>query len=216
MEAKIVKYGRGMNSPKAYRRNLYVEIQPSDLSEVINLTNTMLTWEFDPTNLEPWYRYQICKYCARRMTYEHEKFVKGEWIWNRRFCMRHYLIEHLYDISSYDDVIESNRYVELFASKDELRLNTRTNNYDYDIMIRRDYAAVNVLYKGTRYTFKYNNHLNSLPFASSYLILVYAVNRVADYLARFLEDVKHRMKDNKCAAFNVLINDKLVVPACSD
>lgn len=217
VEARVVKYGKSMNSPKAYRRELYIEVQPDLLSEaILILKNTMLSWEFDTPGLEPWYKYVPCKYCSIRTRYEHGKFVKGEWVWNRRFCMRHYLIEHLYEISSYGELIESNRYVELFVSNQKITLNTMTTNYDYSIAIDREKAIVNVLYKGRSYTFKYNNHLNALPFSSSYLTLINAIKYIVDNLVEFLDQIKARMEDKKCTAYNVFINNKLVVPTCSD
>jgi hypothetical protein len=218
VEARIIKYGRGMNSPKPERRNLYIEIQPEDLSEVsLVLKNVMLSWKFDTTSLEPWYKFNICKYCAQRVKYEHERFVEGKWVWNRRYCMRHYLIEHLHEITTYDDLIESNRYVELHVSKERILFDTKTVNYDYSIAINRRNATINVDYKGRVYTFKYNNHLNSLPFSSSYLILIYIVKeRVADRLASLIDDVYWKMVDGQCAAFNVFIDGKLAVPACTD
>jgi hypothetical protein len=215
-EVRVVKYGRGMNSPKAYRRNLYIEIQP-DITNIIGaLRNGIVTWQFDPPNLDTWYRYQTCKYCVARAKYEHERFVRGEWVWNRRFCWRHYLVEHFGKITTYNDMIESNRLIDLTMSKSQIVLKTASNNYRYHIEINRQYATVAVDYKGTRYVFKYNNHLNALPYASTYLVLVWEVTKIIDYVAKFLENVVDWMEENRCATFNVLVNDKLVVPACTE
>jgi hypothetical protein len=218
MEVRVVKYGRGMNSRKPERRNLYVEIQPDDLADakgaLINLVNT---WKFDTPSLDVWYTVIPCKACVRRVSYEHEKFIKGEWVWNRRFCMRHYLIEHLFKISGYDELIESNRYVELSVSKERIFLGTRTVNYDYSIAIDRRSAIMSVVYKGRTYTFRYNNHLNALPLASSYLNLLETVTHdYAKKLYELLDNIYWKMEEGRCAAFNVFVNGKLVVPACSD
>jgi hypothetical protein len=215
-EVKIVKYGRGMNSRKPERRNLYIEIQPNNIHDIAQaILQFRLSWKFDPPNLDTWYRYQTCKYCVARAKYEHEKFTRGEWVWNRRFCWRHYLIEHFGEITAYDDMIESNRLIDLTMSKSQITLKTASNNYKYNIEINRQYATVAVDYKGSRYVFKYNNHLNALPYSSTYLVLVWEVTRITNYVAEFLKSIINWMEKNKCAHFNVFINDKLVVPACT-
>jgi hypothetical protein len=214
MEAKVVKYGKGMNSPKPYRRNLYIKVYPNLSEAISNLKNLVLSWEFETTYPEPWYHYKQCDMCVRRVKYEFEKFTQGKWVWNRRYCMRHYLIKHLNDILD-TDAIESNRYLEIYVSKDLLMLSTKTNKYDYNVEINRKYAVIDVIYKGTRYTFRYNNHLNALPYLSSYLNLVLNINAFIDkILLEFLESLEYKIENKRCAGFNVFVNDVLVVPAC--
>jgi hypothetical protein len=220
MEIHIKKYGEKMNSKVQSRRSLYIEIQPfNSISSTISaVRNLNLLWELNSPNLDLWYRYQTCEYCIRRAKYEHEKFVKGEWVWNRRWCMRHYLIEHLGEISTYDDVIQSNRLVDLYMSRFQIRLVTGSNNYKYHIEIDRQFATLTVDYKGQKYTFKYTNHTNALPFASSYLSLLFEINGIAGHLLRFLEEVE-RVKDKgfECAPVaNIYVNGNLILPACTD
>ncbi len=219
MEVHIRKYGERMNSPDVTRSKLYIEIQPySSLSTIVStLRNLDKMWEYDPPHLDPWYRYQPCKYCSERAKYELTKFAAGEWFWNRRWCMRHYLIEHLGDILDYDDVVPSNRSVDFYMSKSEIKLVTGSNNYKYNILINRLYAIVNVEYKGTRYAFKYNNHANSLPFASSYAVLLYEVGRVGRHFIEFLNDIKRQKEKFGCSSTaNIYINGDLYLPACSE
>jgi hypothetical protein len=222
-EIYIKKYGERMNSRIPTRRNLFIDIKPFDGSiENTNggIRNTILWWDYDlSSNLDPWYKYQVCKYCQRRTKYEHEKFVEGKWVWNRRFCMRHYLIEHFDKITNYDDVILSNRVVEITMSKDSIVLRTGSNSYKYYIEINRRYAILDVDYKGSRYMFRYNNHLNALPYASSYLVLLFNVrygiiNNILRLLEEEIEMIKGRFPCTRLA--NIYVNGDLFIPACTD
>jgi hypothetical protein len=215
---EIRKYGERMNSPRLERRNLYLEIHPfTSLSDTTStLQNLQKLWEFESPNLDPWYRYQQCQYCIRRAKYEIEQFSKGEWCWNRRFCLRHYLVEHLVDITlSYRDVIESNRTVFLDISPQSVLLLTGSHNYKYHVEVSRQYANVEVEYKGKKYTFRYNNHANSLPFASSYVVLLYVIRRVDTHFAEFLNEIMREKERFKCSSLaNIYINGELFLPAC--
>ncbi|MCC5990386.1 MAG: hypothetical protein LM558_02600 [Thermosphaera sp.] len=219
-EIHVRKYGEKMNSPKATNRMLYLEIQPFDsISSTIGAVHNLdLLWELDSPNLEPWYKYQLCNYCIRRAKYELEKFSKGEWVWNRRWCMRHYLIEHLGEISTYSDVIQSNRLVDLYISRSQIRLITGSNNYKYYITINRPFAVLAVEYKGRRYIFKYSNHANALPFASSYLTLLFEVRyNIVGQLLSFLEEVERVREKIECTPIaNIYINGNLILPACTE
>ena len=119
---------------------------------------------------------------------------------------------------SSDDMILSNRYLSFTMSATQITLNMKTINYHYDVAIKRDHALLTVIYKGTKYTFKYNNHINSLPYASSYLTLLYHVlYSFLDYIFQFLEFTKSRIEEKGCAAyFNIFHNSILVVPTCPE
>jgi|GEM_PF-3946967 len=216
MEVRIRKYGEKMNSRIAERRNLYLEIQPSSLPDVISaLRNLEKLWEYKPPYFDTWYRYQPCKHCVERAKYELEKFSKGEWYWNRRWCFRHYLVEHLDDILDYDNVISSNRHVDFYMSKPLIQLTVGSRNYRYHIELNRQYATMIVDYKGTRYAFKYNNHTNALPFASSYTVLLHELREVGRYFAEFLEDVRRVKEKGGCVFANIYINGELFLTPCS-
>jgi len=81
-----------------------------------------------------------------------------------------------------------------------------TNNYDYDVTIYRSHATLNCDYKGTKYTFTYNNHTNSLPYASTYFVLLRAVYHFANELQRFLSCLAH---NDTNIWYNVYINGVL-------
>ncbi len=219
-EIRITKYGKGMSLENPKRRNLYIEIQPdvqlNDIRKVIEtLQDIKTSWEFEPSNIDGWYRYLPCKYCVSRVEYEHKKFIKGEKFWNRRYCLRHYFVEHFIEINHYHDMIISNRYLDLTMNRSRILLNTKTTNYNYNIEVTRQYAIVNVNYKGTNYKFKYNNHLNSLPYSSTYAIIVWDITRTAEFIAQLLDDIIRLTEKNKCTNYNVFINNKLVVSACT-
>jgi hypothetical protein len=217
-EIHVKKYGERMNSPKAMRRNLFLEIQPFDgeISHTISLIqNVRAFWEFESPNLSPWYKYQPCKYCIARSKYEHMKFKEG-WVWNRRYCMRHYVLEHLDDISNYDDDILSNRVVDLYISMSKIILLTGSNNYKYNIQIGKEYAIVSVNYKGSKYVFRYNNHTNALPYASSYIFLLFVVYYVIEHLLDFLKEIKRAKRFNCWHIANVYINSELFLPVCNE
>jgi hypothetical protein len=100
-------------------------------------------------------------------------------------------------------------------SKTEITLNMKTANYGYDVAINRDHAIISVNYKGTKYTFKYNNHTNSLPYASSYMnILFYILYSFLDDVLQFLEFTKSRIEEKGCAAYFNIFHNGLVVPTC--
>jgi hypothetical protein len=220
MEVHIRKYGVKMNSPDPTRANLFIEIQPfNSIPTVIStLQNLDTLWEYRVPFMDTWYRYQQCMYCLQRAKYELEKFKEGVWYWNRRWCMRHYLIEHLGDILGYKAVIESNRPVDFYISRTQIKLVTGSNNYKYHIEISRQYAVMAVDYKGSRYVFKYNNHANALPFASSYVALLHEVKRIVRHFVDFLDSVDsvRREKFNCSALANIYVNSELFLPACQE
>ncbi len=219
VEVHIRKYGERMNSPDVTRSKLYVEIQPFDpLSTIAStLRNLDALWEYNSPFMDTWYRYQPCEHCIRRAKYELQRFQEGVWYWNRRWCMRHYLIQHLSEILDYRDVINSNRTVDFYISRTQIKLVTGSNNYKYHIEINRQYAVMTVDYKGTKYTYKYNNHTNSLPFASSYIVLLHEVRRVGEHFAEFLDEIKRVKEKFNCSSIaNIYINGDLYLPVCKE
>jgi len=82
-----------------------------------------------------------------------------------------------------------------------------TNNYDYDVTIYRSHATLNCDYKGTKYTFTYNNHTNALPYASTYYTLLRAVSSFGYKLERFLAHLPEQSR----VMYNVYINNALYV-----
>ena len=204
----VKKWGEKMNSPRTYRRNLFFDIQPETLKNaVIELRILLGQWDY-PSLSEWWVTHVQCKQCRTRQEYEISKFIDCVWVWNRKFCMRHYLVFHLVELlQQHDEIIESNRPIEFSISKQEITVKFATNNYDYDVTIHRSSATLVCNYKGTKYTFTYRNHTNSLPYTSTYYTLLRAVCRFADKLQRFLAHLVHL--DTNDIWYNVYINNVL-------
>ena len=209
MTIKIKKWGEKMNSPRTYRRNLFFDIQPETLKNaVIELRILLGQWDYLDSKSEWWVTHVQCKQCRTRQEYEISKFINCEWVWNRRFCMRHYLVFHLVELlQQHDENIESNRPVEFSISKQHMSVKLTTNNYDYDVTIHRSHATLNCDYKGTKYTFTYNNHTNSLPYSNTYFVLLRAVWSFANELQRFLAHLPEQSR----VMYNVYINNALYV-----
>jgi len=215
MEVVVKKWGEKMNSPHSHRRNLFFEIQPAEEDiiktlkhVVVNLKILLGQWEYS-LGSEWWVNHRECSYCKTRQKYEISKFTDCEWAWNRRYCMRHYLVYHLSELL-HDENIESNRYFEFGISKQEITVKFATNNYDYNVTIHRSSATLVCNYKGTKYTFTYRNHTNSLPYTNTYFVLLRAVCRFADELHRFLARLAYN-DTNDNIWYNVYINNALYV-----
>jgi len=212
MEVVVKKWGEKMNSPHSHRRNMYIELEPATelattLKNAANEIRILLgQWDY-PSLSEWWVTHVRCKQCRTRQEYEISKFINCEWVWNRRFCMRHYLVYHCIELLEHDENIESNRYFEFGISKQEITVKFATNNYDYNVTIHRSSATLVCNYKGTKYTFTYRNHTNSLPYTSTYYTLLRAVCRFADKLQRFLAHLVHL--DTNDIWYNVYINNVL-------
>lgn len=212
-----------MNSPRPNRRKLYFEIEPkadtiaNTISNAISdIRNLSVFWDFDvPSSW--WVHHKECMHCRKRQLYEYNKFISGEWVWNRRYCIRHYLADHLDSLAlDHTDNIVSNRYIEFTASKEQIVFKLKTNNYDYDVAINRQKAELLCIYKGKKYAFTYRNHTNALPYASTYLLLIGAVNNIIYQVQLALEDVANAKNKNTCRAYNIYINGILAVPACEE
>jgi hypothetical protein len=216
---EVRKWGERMNSPYPRRRNLYLVIEPEPIKESIletiksaafELKNLLVYWDFD-SGSQWWVNHRECSACRARQQYEIS--IASEWVWQRHFCMRHYLVSHLSEISH--ENIESNRCIEFSISERQITLKLATNNYDYDITILRDHAVVSLLYKkDKKYTFTYRNHTNALPYASTFLLLLRAVIDVISKVRRFLAFLAY--DTNACYAYNIYVNNVLVLEAQDD
>jgi len=219
----ILKYGRGMNSPKPHKRNLFIEIKPLEVAvtkEVLRvvageLKNLVRIWDYDVPG-KPWYKYRECSACLNRQAYEHTRFENSEPFWKRGFCWRHYLIEHLDDLVGLDpyDLVENNRRIEINADKQTITFRLATNNYDYDVTITRTQALLECTYKNNkRFTFKYNNHAKAFPFASSYLVILQSVLTAIHNFALYFEAVANNIPRQW---YNLYVNNVLVFEAEDD
>ena len=206
----VKKWGEKMNSPRPHRRNLFFDIQPETLKNaVIELKILLGQWDYLDSKSEWWVTHVQCKQCRTRQEYEISKFRKCEWVWNRKFCMRHYLVFHLNELLSSEN-IESNRPIEFSISKQQITIKISTNNYDYDVTIFRPHAILICNYKGTRYTFTYNNHTNALPYTNTYFVLLKAVCSAISAMQRFLA---HLLEQSRAMPYNVYVNSILFVQA---
>jgi len=196
-----------MNSPHPCRRNMYIELEPKeDIKHVaIELKILLGQWDYY-LGSEWWVTHAQCKQCKSRQEHEISKFIMGEWVWDRKYCMRHYLVFHLNELLSSEN-IESNRPIEFSISKQQITIKISTNNYDYDVTIFRPHAILICNYKGTKYTFTYNNHTNSLPYSNTYFMLLRAVCSFANELQRFLAHLPEQSR----VMYNVYINNALYV-----
>jgi len=213
-----------MNSPRPNCRNLYFEIEPKaeNVADTVrdaisNIRDILVFWDFDVPSTW-WVNHRVCKHCNTRQLYEYSKFIGGEWVWNRRYCMRHYLADHLdtLSIEGTTSNIISNRYIEFSITKEQIVFKLKTNNYDYDISVDRHKADLLCLYKGKKYVFTYRNHTNVLPYSSTYLVLLGAMSNIIYQVQLTLEDVMGAINKNGCRAYNVYINGILAVPACEE
>jgi hypothetical protein len=160
-----------------------------------------------------WWQHVACPYCKRRVEYETERWKTGEHVWNRGMCMRHWLIYHLSMITPNEPAgLIANQPISITADNRTILFKIKTNNYDYNIRLTKQMAEAEVLYKGTAYRFTYRNHLNGMPYISSYLNIVFDIYALLEVFRDFLRDyiAKRRLY---C---NVVINDAIVLPPAQD
>jgi hypothetical protein len=219
---RIVKYGTGMNSPRPERRYLYLHITPfacdntgcveNELRELaVTLSAYSSTWRREWNGGVPWWDDRACVYCRRRAEYEHKMWIEGRPYWHRRgLCMRHYLVQHLFDIGVGYDTKEtglySNRLVALTVSLASVALRLDTANYIYSIFCDRMKCTLRAVYKGVYYVFTYRNHLNAYPRESGYDSIIRLMSNVMRNFAEFIINiVRHR-------DHNIIINGTIVLP----
>jgi hypothetical protein len=216
----VLKYGCGMNSEHPTKRNLYIEVRPVEVAitrELLRvvageLKNLVHAWDFDVSG-KPWYKYRACNHCIARQVYEQTKFESGEPFWNRKYCWRHYLIEHLDDLIGLDpyDLMENNRRVEFDIDKQVILFKLASNNYNYSVTINRTQALLECVYKNNRkFVFKYSNHAKSFSFMSSYLVILQCVLTAIHNTALYLEAVANgRLRQ----WYNLYVNGILIFEA---
>jgi len=190
---RIIKYGVGMNSPHCARRHLYVHYycdscnshaNPRDvLGNVLAVSKKLVnSWKvIEPTIMMPWWENMPCVNCRKRGEYEKERHLHGDYYWRRRYCMRHYLLQHLAWLDE-DDIYSTNRRIDINITKEYITFNTKTVNYHYAIVIERNTATMRVNYKGRDYIFTYRHHLNVWPLLSSYEYLLHIILNTVDTL----------------------------------
>jgi hypothetical protein len=197
MELRIIKYGSKMNSPRQSQRHLFVHYYCNDCNslEDIEQKSQLLRsnwWTVEPPAImAPWWETGTCSNCKKRGEYERALHVRGEYYWRRRYCMRHYLLQHLALLRDEDEIYRTNRRFDITITRDCILFNTRTANYHYAAIIERGVATLRVVYKGRSYVYTYRHHLNVWPQLSSYEYLLHmvldAVSALTTYPVRWVK-----------------------------
>jgi hypothetical protein len=216
IRVKVEKRGENMNSPYPSRRYLYLSITPDDLLNVIgDLKNLSKAWETYFSLCGLWTNARTCNYCRKRVEYEIESYKLKKYVWQRQYCMRHYLVKHLDNLlGNTVGTLMSNRPFRLEADEDNIKFTTATTNYNYDILIDREKAVLTCIYKqNKKYVFTYKNHLNAYPYMSTYQYIIATFTSFFDDLAKFLDSLHDKITNNEKDIFNVLINNELVIEA---
>ena len=204
---RISSHGENMNSFHKWKRMYYIDVDyslslPSDniAQNIVDVNNVLISqYSYDEPTTEKingydiltypsglwWINFNTCKMCKMRYEYELQKIKHGEYVWKRGKCLRHYFISHLL---STIDVID-NKPRELEITPKTISASINTNNYAYVIYGNKDYAIVNVNYKGKQYSFKYNNHANAYPYVSTYNKRIEAIFDMLKHYAIVLTDV---------------------------
>ena len=217
----IRKYGRGMNSQKPERRWLYLHVEPSDgdgLEEGINravsaINKLLVVWE-PPVRRgflrsDMWWDHVPCPHCLRRMEYEVKMWQAHVYVWRRNMCLRHWFVHHLSMISpSEPEHLISNRPLSITADVGRILFSIETVNYRYNVEVTKEFALMEIDYKGKMYKFTYRNHLRGYPFLSSYMNIAIDVYNALELFRDFLVDyvLKRRLY---C---NVVFNDVFKIP----
>jgi len=185
----VEKEGESLNSPYPERRRLKVKLN-LELSEALEALEATKYSLFFPMDFRvPWWKAEAetykCAHCEARKKYE----ASNPSAWKRNYCMRHYLLEHLFEIIDY--FIHDNKPSRLVASPDSVELKVCSWRYDYHVVLYRTHATVSVIYspvigKESKYTFKYNNHDKGL-LPSSYNYLRVALWRALNEVERLLD-----------------------------
>lgn len=217
---RIRKYGRGMWSKHPQRRYLYLYIEPfereleSGIIKALDILNSLLAVWRPPAQRgffrsDVWWDHVPCSHCKRRAEYEINKWKVGEPVWHRRMCMRHWFVHHLSMIAlSEPKELFSNRPISIAADAAQITYDIETVNYKYHVQLNKELAVIDVVYKGKKYIFSYRNHINGLPFNSSYMNILIDVYNALEIFRNFLNDYILRRRLN-C---NVIINDAITLP----
>jgi hypothetical protein len=215
----IRKYGRGMNSEKPERRYLFLSVEPfddGDLERGIRLAtdaiNKLLAMWDPPIRREflrpdMWWQHVPCPYCLRRAEYEVERWKRGEYVWRRGACLRHWFVYHLSAIVPYEPQnLLSNQPISIVADATKMLFSIETVNYKYDIRIDKEMAEMRVEYKGKTYEFAFKNHNKVSPLISSYMNILLDIYNTLELFRDFLAE--HVM--GRRLWCNVVINDAVI------
>ena len=196
---------------------MYLFIEP-DINKAVSILDTLLAvWRppmrrsfFRP---DMWWMHTTCPHCKRRVEWELERWKTYERVWHRGLCLRHWFIHHLSMVAPGEpgDFI-SNRPISIVADEKMVMFSIETVNYKYSIKLSREVAEMDVVYKGKTYRFTYRNHLNSYPYISSYMNLLFDVYGAMSAFRDFLTD--YVMKHRVCS--NIVINDSITLPPATD
>ena len=169
----VRKEGERMKSEFPWRRELRIYLTANideAIDELQKLSNSKVEGE-------PWWKVTECKHCTLRREYE----KSNKEAWQRGYCMRHYLIEHLHDLVKY--FVYDNKPSRLESWENEIFFKVSSCNYEYNVLVTKDHALLRCDYKDSVYVFEYKNHDNALPHLSSYQ---YIKNAIAEAAKRFL------------------------------
>jgi hypothetical protein len=213
MEIKVIYFGEDINSPYPYKRfkNFIIWKDGRALTneaEIDALRNEIKhrLWSESSLGIKPWWEYQRCKYCYERFQYVHQKKLMNEHVWNRVTCLRHYFIEHLYEL----DATATNRTRALVIQDGTAYAIVESTNYRYNIDIDNEKAIMRVRYKGRDYVFTYRNHSNAFPYLSSYQMLKFIIYQKFNEI---LLEARTKINEECVSWSNYVINFKLI-PAC--
>jgi YHS domain-containing protein len=224
-KVSIKKRGVGMNSKKLERRYMYLYVTPfsdddleTGVRKITDALNRLLAvWKppaFDDVfRPSAWWEHMSCPYCLRRMEYENERWKRGEYVWRRNLCLRHWFVYHFDDVVPYEPYgLLSNQPISIEAGVSKMLFSIETVNYKYDIRVDKETAEMRVEYKGRVYEFAFKNHLRGFPYASSYAIVLLNVYRAMRAFRDFLAE--HVLRRNLWC--NVIINDAFALPPSPD
>ena len=109
---------------------------------------------------------------------------------------------HLYT-EAHDNVVNTNRFIYLDISRNNIAVKMNTVNYQYDVHISRREANMIVAYKNSIYRYTYRNHENAYPHMSSYDLILFSATSLFSTFARTLDMIAG------WRPYNVVINDTI-------
>ena len=118
----VRKEGERMKSEFPWRRELRIYLT-ANIDEAIDELQRLVNAKAEG---EPWWKVIECKHCALRREYERSK--PGSW--QRGYCMRHYLLEHLHDLVK--GFVYDNKPSRLESWEHEIFFKVSSWNYEYN------------------------------------------------------------------------------------